>query len=229
MIDVAANWRHVRQRAAEAARRVGRAADSVRIVAASKAKSLEMIEQAIAAGVTDVGENYVQEAAAKIERITAAIRWHMIGHLQRNKAARAVGLFDVIHTLDSVALGEALARQGERRGRPVCVLIEVNVGAEATKSGVPPDRVRDLLAQLAGRRWLVVDGLMTVPPPGPAESARRHFRALRELRDRLRPDAPDNAPLRELSMGMSDDFSAAIEEGATMVRIGRAIFGEREA
>jgi pyridoxal phosphate enzyme (YggS family) len=227
MIDVAANWQRVCRRAAEAAARVGRAADSVRIVAVSKAKPIEMIEQAITAGVTDLGENYVQEAAEKIGRITAAIRWHMIGHLQRNKAARAVELFDIIHTLDSVALGEALARQGEQRGRPVRVLIEVNVGAEATKSGVAPAGVQDLLARLSERCWLLVDGLMAVPPPGPAESARRHFRTLRELRDRLRADAPANAPLRELSMGMSDDFSIAIEEGATMVRIGRAIFGER--
>jgi pyridoxal phosphate enzyme (YggS family) len=228
MTDVAANWQRIRQRATEAAARVGRAAESVRIVAASKAQSVETIEQAIAAGVTDVGESYVQEATEKIGRLTAAIRWHMIGHLQRNKAARAVELFDVIHTLDSVTLGETLARQGERRGRPVRVLIEVNVGAEATKSGVPPGRVQDLLARLAEQRWLLIDGLMAIPPPSPAESARPHFRTLRELRDRLQPDAPANAPLRELSMGMSDDFPVAIEEGATMVRIGRAIFGERE-
>ena len=122
-----------------------------------------------------------------------------------------------------------IVRKGERRGCPVRVLIEVNVSAEATKSGVPHGRVQDLLDRLAERRWLVVDGLMAVPPRGPAESVRPHFRALRELRDSLRSDAPANAPLRELSMGMSDDFSVAIEEGATMVRIGRAIFGERDA
>ncbi len=227
MTDVAANWRTVRQRAADAAAHLGRDAGSIRIVAASKAASVEMIEQAIAAGVTDLGENYVQEAAEKRARITAPIRWHMIGHLQRNKAARAAELFDVIHTLDSTGLGEALARHGERLQRPVRTFIEVNVSGEATKSGVRAGGVQDLLARLAERRWLSIDGLMTIPPPGPPESARRYFRTLRELRDRLQRDTRANAPLRELSMGMSDDFSVAIEEGATIVRIGRAIFGER--
>ncbi len=227
MTDVAANWHRVRQRAADAAARLGRDAGSIRIVAASKAVSVEMIEQAIAAGVTDLGENYVQEAAEKRGRITAPIRWHMIGHLQRNKAGRAAELFDVIHTLDSAGLGEALARHGERLQRPVRTFIEVNVGEEATKSGVHAGGVLDLLMRLAEQRWLSIDGLMTIPPPGPPESARPYFRALRELRDRLQPDTPANAPLRELSMGMSDDFSVAIEEGATIVRIGRAIFGER--
>jgi PLP dependent protein len=153
----------------------------------------------------------------------------MIGHLQRNKAARAVELFQVIHTLDNVPLGMALGRHGEHRGRPVRVLIEVNIGGEATKSGVPANRVQELLAALAAQRWLLIDGLMTIPPPTRTpEAARPHFRGLRALRDALRASAPANAPLRELSMGMTDDFTVAIEEGATMVRIGRAIFGERQ-
>ncbi len=227
MTDVAGNWRRVRDRAAEAAVRAGRDPRSVRIVAVSKTKPVELIEQALAAGVTDVGENYVQEAAEKIGRIAAPVRWHMIGHLQRNKAARAAELFDVIHTLDSVRLASALARHGEQRGRPVRVLIEVNTGGEATKSGVAPGDVQPLLAALAEQRWLLIDGLMTVPPPETVEAVRPHFRTLRELRDRLRPSAAANAPLRELSMGMTDDFIVAIEEGATLVRIGRAIFGER--
>lgn len=228
MIDVAANWERVRQTAAQAAARAGRDAGALCIVAASKSKPVEMIAAAIAAGVTDVGENYVQEAAEKIPHIAPSIRWHMIGHLQRNKAGRALELFNVIHTLDSLGLAAALERHAEHHRQPVRLLIEVNLGSEATKSGVPPSRVEDLLAALAGQRWLMIDGLMTVPPPGPsAESARPFFRALRELRDRLRANAPDNAPLHELSMGMTDDFTVAIEEGATMVRIGRAIFGER--
>jgi pyridoxal phosphate enzyme (YggS family) len=227
MIDIAGNWQHVCRRAAQAAARAGRDADTLCILAASKSQSVEKIEQAIAAGVTDVGENYVQEAQAKMRRIGAPIRWHMIGHLQRNKARRAVELFSVIHTLDSVALGRVLARHAESHGQPARVLIEVNLGGEATKSGVAPLEVGNLLAALAGERWLLIDGLMTVPPPGPAESARPLFRALRALRDRLQVNAPDNAPLRELSMGMTDDFTVAIEEGATIVRIGRAIFGER--
>ena len=230
MTDVAVNWQAVRTRVAAAARRAGRDPQAVRIIAVAKTKPVEMIEQAVAAGATDIGENYVQEAAEKIPRVVAPVTWHLIGHLQRNKAAHAVELFDVIHTLDSVALGETLARHALRRAQHVRVLIEVNIGGEATKRGVAPADVAGLLAKLAHQQWLVIDGLMTIPPPGvSAECARPYFRALRELRDRLRNDAPANAPLRELSMGMTDDFEVAIEEGATMVRIGRAIFGEREA
>lgn len=228
MIDVGANWSRVRQQVAEAARKAGRAPDTVRIVAVSKTKPVALIERAIQAGATDIGENYVQEAREKIARIGAPATWHLIGHLQRNKAGRAVNLFDVIHTLDSVALGQALARHGERRGRPVRVLIEVNTGEEPTKSGVDVDAVEALLAALATSPWLLIDGLMAVPPAtSSADAARPYFRRLRELRDRLAAHAPDNAPLRELSMGMSDDFRVAIDEGATIVRIGRAIFGER--
>ena len=227
MIDVAGNWRRVRERAAEAAARAGRRPDDVRIIVVSKTKPVELIAEAIAAGVTDLGENYVQEAAAKIPHLAAPVTWHMIGHLQRNKAARALELFGVIHTLDSVSLGDILARHAEPRAQPARVLIEVNSGGETTKSGVAPTAVGDLLAALAERPWLRIEGLMTVPPAGPAASARPFFRALRELRDRLRLAAPANAPLHELSMGMSDDFAVAIEEGATMVRIGTAILGER--
>jgi hypothetical protein len=228
MIDVAANWNRVRQQVAEAARNAGRDGDAVRIVAVSKTKPIELIQQAILAGATDIGENYVQEASEKISRITIPVTWHMIGHLQRNKAGRAVELFDVIHTLDSTTLGAALARHGERRGRPVRAFVEVNIGGESTKSGVAVEAVEALLASLATRRWLLIDGLMTVPPvAASADAARPYFRQLRELRDRLAAHAADNAPLRELSMGMSDDFRVAIEEGATIVRIGRAIFGER--
>ena len=228
MIDVTGNWHAVSARVAAAARRADRAPESIRIIAAAKTKSVEIIEAAIAAGATDIGENYVQEAAEKIRRITSPVTWHLIGHLQRNKAARAVELFQLIHTLDSVALGEALARHAEHLAQPGRVLVEVNIGGESTKHGVAPAQVATLLAALAPQRGLLIDGLMAIPPPGPsAESARSHFRALRELRDRLRPAAPANAPLRELSMGMTDDFEVAIEEGATMVRVGRAIFGER--
>lgn len=227
MIDVAANWQRVCLQVEAAARKAGRDPGTIRIVAVAKTKSVELIETAIRAGVTDIGENYVQEAADKIARIGTRLTWHMIGHLQRNKVGRAVELFDIIHTVDSLALGEALARQGERRNRPVRALIEVNLAAEASKHGIAPERTQSLLATLARQRWIVVDGLMAVPPAGPAESIRPCFRALRELRDSLNQKAQATTPLRELSMGMSDDFVVAIEEGATMVRIGRAIFGAR--
>jgi len=228
MIDVAANWERVRSQVAAAATRAGRDPRAVRIIAVSKTKPMALVEQALAAGVTDLGENYVQEAVGKIPTLRQRATWHMIGHLQRNKAARALELFDVLHTLDSVALADTLARHGERRGQAVRVLLEVNVWGEAAKHGVAPHAVTDLLAALAVYQGLHIDGLMTIPPPtAAAESARPYFKTLRELRDRLRSQAPPNAPLRELSMGMSDDFTVAIEEGATMVRIGRAIFGAR--
>lgn len=229
MTDVAANWERVRSRVARAAERAGRPPGSVRIIAVAKTKPVELIEQAIAAGATDIGENYVQEAATKIAQCRAPATWHMIGHLQRNKAGRALELFDVIHTVDSVALGEVLARHAERRGAAARVLIEVNVAGETTKRGVAPDQVAALLRALRPQRWLVIEGLMAIPPPvATAELARPYFRGLRELRDELRLAAPAPAPFGELSMGMTDDFEVAIEEGATMVRIGRAIFGERD-
>ena len=228
MIDVAGNCERVREQVAQAARRAGRDPQTVRIIAVSKTKPIELIERAIAAGMTDIGENYVQEAADKIGRIRAPVTWHMIGHLQRNKAGRAVELFDVIHTLDSTALADALARHGERCGHVVRVLVEVNIGGEATKHGVEPDEVERLIAALVGHRWLLVDGLMAIPPLGQSpEDSRPYFRRLRALRDRLRATAAPNCPLRELSMGMTDDFTVAVEEGATMVRIGTAIFGAR--
>lgn len=218
MIDVAANVAAVRARIAAAAARVGRDPQSVRLIVATKTKPAEMVRAAIAAGVTDVGENYVQEAQAKQAAVGASARWHLIGHLQRNKAARAVELFDCIQTVDSAALGAALSRHGVAQGRTVRVLIEVRLGGEATKHGVEPEALPPLLQALR-LPALVVDGLMTVPPPDESERVRPHFRALREWRDRL--------GLRELSMGMTDDFEVAIEEGATMVRVGRAIFGPR--
>jgi len=229
LIDVAANLAQVRQRVARAAARAGREATTVRVVAVTKTQPVAAIEQVLAAGATDLGENYVQEAAAKHAHLDASARWHLIGQLQRNKAARALELFDVIHTVDSASLGAALGRHAQRLGRAVSVLIEVNVGSEATKSGVAVSEADALLAALGTQAGLRIEGLMTVPPPADtAEAVRPFFRMLRQLRERLAVGAPANAPLRELSMGMSDDFEVAIEEGATMVRIGRAIFGERQ-
>ncbi|HSQ00963.1 MAG TPA: YggS family pyridoxal phosphate-dependent enzyme [Candidatus Dormibacteraeota bacterium] len=218
MSEIAANLNAVRARIARAATRAGRDPQTVRLIAVSKTKSADAVRAAIAAGATDIGENYVQEAQAKRAAVGDGARWHLIGHLQRNKAARAVEIFDCIQTVDSAALGAALSRSAAARGRTLRVLVEVRLGGEATKSGVEPAALPTLLAalQLPG---LLVEGLMTVPPAGDAEAVRPHFRALRALRDR--------AGLRELSMGMSDDFEVAIEEGATMVRVGRAIFGAR--
>jgi hypothetical protein len=218
VLDIAANIAAVRTRIAAAAARAGRDPADVRLIAVSKTKPVEMIRSAIAAGVRDIGENYVQEAIAKRAAAGQGAAWHLIGPLQRNKAGRALETFDLIHTVDSVALGAALARHAGARGGKARVLVEVNVGGEATKHGVAPDELPELLERLRDPS-LSVEGLMTIPPPGSAETARQCFRRLRALRDAAR--------LRELSMGMSDDFEIAIEEGATMVRVGRAIFGAR--
>lgn len=205
---------------ARAAERAGRRAGEISLVAAAKTRSAAEIDAAIAAGIGDVGENYVQEASARKAEVRGAANWHMIGRLQRNKARKAVETFSIIQSVDSLPLGVALARLGSERDEPVRVLIEVNLGGEATKGGVEPDALAELVGRLRELRGLAVEGLMTVPPPGPPESVRPLFSRLRELGERLR--------LHELSMGMTDDFEVAIEEGATMVRIGRAVFGERE-
>ena len=219
MIDVAANVAVIRARMSAAAERVGRNAAEILLVAAAKQKSAAMVDAAIAAGVTDIGENYVQEAAAKQRVVSGVARWHMIGHLQRNKAGRAVEIFEVIETVDSPALGAALARHGTASHAPIRVLLEVNLAGEASKTGVSAAALPELVERLRQLSGLRVEGLMTVPPPASPEATRRYFRRLRELRDQLQ--------LRELSMGMSDDFEVAIEEGATIVRVGRAIFGGR--
>lgn len=218
MSDIAANVHAVRERIARAAARAHRDPASVRLIAVSKTKPADAVRAAMAAGVTDIGENYVQEAEAKRAAVGGGASWHLIGHLQRNKAARAAALFDCIQTVDSGALGAALSRHAAALGRTLRVLIEVRLGGEATKSGIEPEALPALLEALR-LPGLAVAGLMTVPPPGEPEAMRAHFRTLRELRDR--------AGLAELSMGMSDDFEVAVEEGATMVRVGRAIFGAR--
>lgn len=219
MIDVAANVAAIRARIAAAAARVGRDPALVTLVAAAKQKPAAMVEAALRAGVTDIGENYVQEGMAKRAEVRAAARWHMIGHLQRNKVGKVLDAFDLIHTVDSVILGQALASRARAAQRAAHVLVEVNLGAETSKTGVAPAAAAPLVAQLRALDGLSVDGLMAVPPVGSAEATRPYFRQLGELRARL--------GLRELSMGMSDDFEVAIEEGATIVRVGRAIFGER--
>jgi pyridoxal phosphate enzyme (YggS family) len=228
MADVAAQYRNLIARIGEAAARAGRDAREVRLLAAAKSQSVDALRATIAAGVTLVGENYVQEAQKKKRAIAGSIEWHMIGHLQRNKVKSAVGLFDVIETLDSVGLARALDKEGEKRGKIVRTFVEINLAGEKSKSGVAPDQLALLLEQIGELAHVVVEGLMTVPPMQEhAESVRGYFRRLRELRDKYRAAAPANIRLNELSMGMSDDFPVAIEEGATIVRIGTALFGPR--
>lgn len=228
MTGVADNVQRIRDRVAAAALGCGRRPEAVRIIAVGKTKPAEMIRAVHAAGLSDIGENYVQEAAAKRGVIDLPFTWHMIGHLQRNKAKRAVELFDVVQSVDSLALAQALNRHAAELGKHLAILLEVNLGGETSKSGMNGDEVQALLEPLAQLQHLSLRGLMTIPPADP-QAARRAFRQLRELRERLSAGAPANLSLHELSMGMSDDFEIAIAEGATMVRIGTAIFGERVA
>lgn len=228
MTDILTNYERVRVQVAEAAARCGRQPKEITIVCAAKTKGPEAVDAALAAGATDIGENYVQEAQQKMARVTRPAHWHLIGHLQRNKAKLAVRLFSLIHSLDSVALAQELHRQGEKHGISVRTLIEVNLGGEVSKSGLAPEQVESLLEAVAALPHVQVEGFMTVPPPGPtAEAARPYFRALARLRERHARLTAANITFTQLSMGMTDDFSVAIEEGATIVRIGRAIFGER--
>jgi len=222
--DIASRLSEVRDRVAVAARRARRESSSVQIVLASKTQPPEAIRAAHIAGARDFGENYVQEAASKQHALAdiADLRWHLIGHLQTNKARQAAVSFTLIHSLDSPRLAAALSRA--RPVPPMPVLVEVNAAGEGSKSGVPPEDVERLIDAVRGS--VDVRGLMTVPPLAPAaEESRRYFSALRELRERLAVET--GLALSELSMGMSDDFEVAIEEGATIVRIGRAVFGER--
>jgi pyridoxal phosphate enzyme (YggS family) len=222
--EIRARLRGVRDRIDAAARRARRAPESIRLVLAGKTQPPETIRAAYDAGAREFGENYVQEAVAKREALgnLADLRWHLIGHLQGNKAKLAAATFAMIQTLDSETLAAALARA--HKVPPIPVLIEINLGGEASKHGVAPDAAMRLID--AARSLVDVRGLMAIPPPGEtAEESRRWFGRLRELRDRLA--RASGLALSDLSMGMTDDFEVAIEEGATIVRVGRAVFGER--
>lgn len=227
MAGVDARLRSVLDRIAHAAGRVGRDPGSVILIGATKDVDAARIRAAVAGGLRDFGENRIQEALPKIAAVGEGPRWHFIGHLQRNKARLAAEHFAVIHSIDSLAVAQAVDRAARGAGRRVAVLVEVNVGGEATKYGVVPAAVEGLVEAMRACEHLVPVGLMTVAPmAADPEEVRPVFRRLRELRDRLRSGIA-GGEFRELSMGMSSDFEVAIEEGATMVRIGRAIFGER--
>ena len=226
-LDLGHRLEAVRARLDRAAARAGRDRGSIRLIAATKGVAPGRVRQAVELGVTDLGENRVQEAEAKIAAVgRSAAVWHLIGPLQRNKAGRAVELFDQVQTLDRAELADALARRAQAAGRVLPVLVEVNVAQEASKFGVAPAGVEVLLHVVSQLPGLEPRGLMTVGPRVErAEDARAAFAGLRELRDRAR--AATGLELNELSMGMSDDFEVAVEEGATMVRVGTALFGPR--
>jgi PLP dependent protein len=218
----------VRERIARAAERAARSPADVTLVAVSKTHPPEAVREAFAAGVRDFGENRVQEAEPKIGGTSdlAGARWHLVGHLQSNKARRAATLFDVVQSLDSVVLGERLARAGVERGRAVRVLVQVDLAGEETKFGLPEAELLATLEALRGREGIRVEGLMVLPPfLDDPDAVRPFFRRLRALGERAA--AAGLLAGRELSMGMSHDLEAAVEEGATIVRVGTAIFGER--
>jgi pyridoxal phosphate enzyme (YggS family) len=231
-MSISENVATVRERIAKAARRSGRNAESIILMAVTKTQPPERIREAYDAGLRVFGENRVQEFAAKIEalRDLKSAEWHMIGHLQTNKAAKTAELFRAVDSVDSLKLAEKLDATARAFGKKLDVLIEVNVGGEAAKSGVAPDSpaVEELLTAAPRLEALAFRGLMTVPPfTEDPEGARSYFRKLRELHDTIAARKLPNVAMDELSMGMSHDFEVAIEEGSTCVRVGTAIFGGR--
>lgn len=226
--QIAENITRIRAHIVEAAERGGRDPSEITLVAVSKTRPVEMIEMAYAAGVKDFGENRVQEAEGKIAAFRPeGVRWHMIGHLQSNKAQKVARLFDTVHSIDSLHLAQTLNRiveQTQRKRLPI--LLEVNVAGETSKAGIAIAETLPLARQLAELQGIELKGLMTVAPlVEEPEEVRPVFRELRQLRDQIREEFPH---CEWLSMGMTDDYAVAIEEGATIIRIGRAIFGERD-
>ncbi|MFQ6057620.1 MAG: YggS family pyridoxal phosphate-dependent enzyme [Anaerolineae bacterium] len=254
VIDIEASLQEVRRRIAQAAARVGRDPNGITLVAVTKRVSAERIVAAYQLGIRHFGENRVQEAQAKIPTVnrwleatpppgptsdfglrtarlsgsaeTSDLTWHMVGHLQRNKVKRALELFDIIHSVDSVRLAREISRRCQRAERTMPILLEVNVSGEGTKYGFAPGEIKAAVEDMVTLPGLTIQGLMTMAPiVEDPEEARPYFRRLRQLRDELRGGFPQ-VEWRHLSMGMTDDFEVAVEEGATMVRIGRAIFGQ---
>ncbi|HEY0593248.1 MAG TPA: YggS family pyridoxal phosphate-dependent enzyme [Thermoanaerobaculia bacterium] len=225
MTDLAVSLREIDGRIGRACARAGRGREEITLVAVTKTHGPALVRAAIAAGIGDIGENRVQEARGKIAEVGARARWHLIGHLQSNKANEAARLFDVVQSVDSEELAAKLGRAAAAEGKTIDVFVQVNVGGEQQKSGVEPDEAAALVRAVDATPSLRLRGLMTVPPFLAPEEVRPYFQELRALRDRLRASCEN---CRELSMGMSDDFEVAIEEGATMIRLGRALFGERE-
>jgi pyridoxal phosphate enzyme (YggS family) len=226
MSSIKENLFRVMEKIEEAARKIGRNPNEIKLVAVSKTVEAARIMEAIEAGVSILGENYVQEAQKKIEEIGRPVSWHFIGHLQSNKAKYAIRLFDMIHSLDSVPLAEELNRRAEQADRVMKVMIEVNLSKEATKFGTDEEVVVNLAKRIQNLNHLFLEGLMTMPPYFDSpEMSRPYYIALRELKERM---VKEGISMKDLSMGMSNDFEIAIEEGATYVRVGTAIFGPRK-
>jgi pyridoxal phosphate enzyme (YggS family) len=225
-MPLADNLNQIRQRMAAACERAGRRPDSVTLLAVTKSQPPEAVSEAAGLGLLLFGENKVQEARAKIPLCPGRLRWHMIGHLQSNKCRDAVGLFEMIQSVDSLSLAAEINKRAEQLAKTVPILLEANIVGEASKFGYRPDVLLADLPRLNALPRVEIHGIMTIPPWSPLpERARPVFRKLRELKEQCEQRL--GAPLPQLSMGMSGDFEVAIEEGATMVRIGTALFGER--
>lgn len=227
MTLIAENLERVREQIAEAAMKVGRAAGEIELVAIAKTHPAEKVREAIEAGQTLFGESRVQEARAKIPELPSNLRWHFVGHLQKNKIRYALPLFEMIHSVDSLGLAQDINRIAEEQGMHPRVLLEVNVAGEGSKFGFESETLRAEMESLLALPRLSILGLMTIPPLAKgAEASRKYFVQLRELRDRVQTEF--HVDLAQLSMGMTEDFVVAVEEGATLVRVGTAIFGERK-
>lgn len=231
MADLAANIDRIMERIQRSCERSQRDSASVRLVAVSKTVDQNRIREGVAAGVTILGENYIQEAKNKIDAMPDLdVTWHFIGHLQTNKAKFAAAYFSWVHTVDSLKLARELNKRSAKLDKSLNVLLQVHLGDETTKEGIDPEALPDLYRQVAELEALRVRGLMVLPPYlAEPEQVRPHFRKLRLLLQQLQAQARNPEHLTELSMGMSHDFETAIEEGATLVRVGTAIFGAREA
>ncbi len=225
-MSLAENLQSIQQRIAAACARAGRSPESVTLIAVSKTHPPDAVAEAAKLGLLAFGENKVQEAKAKIPLCPGRLRWHMLGHLQSNKCRDAVSLFEMVQSVDSLSLAEELSKRADQASKTLPILLEVNIVGEASKFGYRPEKVLEELAQINALPRLEIHGLMTVPPWSPTpEKVRPVFRQLRELK--MECEQKLGAPLPHLSMGMTGDFEIAIEEGATMVRIGTALFGER--
>jgi len=229
-MSIADNIKTVMDRIASAAKQAGRDPASVRLVVVTKTIDHERIKEAAGAGATIFGENRVQEAKEKIEKLGNIASWHLIGHLQVNKAKHAVKLFDLIHSVDNRELASEINKQAAKIGKVQNVLVEVNIAGEASKAGMAVKEAPTLVREIAGLKHITIQGLMTMPPYSEnPEDSRPYFCVLKELAQSITREGIPGVSLKELSMGMSGDFEIAIEEGATMVRVGTAIFGERQA
>ena len=226
MSSIADNIGRVREQIAQAAAKAGRPVNEIELVAISKTHDAERVREAIEAGQSLFGESRVQEARVKIPELPSSLRWHFVGHLQKNKIRHALPLFEMIHSVDSLELAQEINRIAEEEGLHPRVLLEVNVAGEGSKFGFQPDTLREQVESLLALPRLSILGLMTIPPLAEeAEASRKFFVKLRDLRDQLQTEF--HVDLAQLSMGMTNDFPIAVEEGATLVRVGTAIFGER--